>query len=146
MTSAPANVNPAAALAASSSIIAAGAGKIDVSWYQPKWQKNDYYQYNFRINYLDSVQVKYCSTTYVAGATLAATLQTGAPAGGRSRFGGATSTQFATSTGMLPAVLPAGAARGDPVTMGVGNAGYKNTCLWASGTATASAGPKNGAT
>jgi len=63
-------------------IFAAAAGKIDVSWYQPKWQKNDYYQYNFRINYLDSVQVKYCSMTFLKAAAvstvwLAGELQSG---------------------------------------------------------------------
>lgn len=31
-----------------------------MKWYQPKWQKNDYYQYNFRINNGDGVTVKYC--------------------------------------------------------------------------------------
>lgn len=55
----------ATATTAIAPIFAAAAGKIDVSWYQPKWQKNDYYQYNFRINYLDSVQVKYCSMSFL---------------------------------------------------------------------------------
>jgi len=72
----------AATVPASAPIFAAGAGKIDVSWYQPKWQKNDYYQYNFRINYLDSVQVKYCSMTFLKAAAvstvwLAGELQSG---------------------------------------------------------------------
>ena len=40
------------------------------------------------------------------------------------------------STGMLPVVLPQGVTAGTL---------YLNGCFWATGTATASAGPKNGA-
>lgn len=45
------------------------------------------------------------------------------------------------STGMLPVVLPQGVLA-DKV---AASALYLNSCVWATGTATASAGPKNGA-
>lgn len=41
---------------------------------------------------------------------------------------------------MLPVVLPAGQLIDATLTTS-----YPNTCVWASGTATATAGPKNGA-
>lgn len=42
--------------------VAAGDITMAMKWYQPKWQKNDYYQYNFRVNHGDSVTAKYCDT------------------------------------------------------------------------------------
>ena len=86
--------------------LAAGMGKIDVSWYQPKWQKNDFYKYNFRINYADSVIVKYCSfkpvvvtpSTPVITPPIAPGLLTVSP----------TPTAGPIATGMLPVVLPQG--------------------------------------
>ena len=45
------------------------------------------------------------------------------------------------STGMLPVVLPQGVLAGTAAATAL----YLNTCVWATGTATASAGPKNGA-
>lgn len=46
--------------------LAANKGILDVQWYQPKWQKNDYYRHNYRINLGDSVTVRYCSPKYGA--------------------------------------------------------------------------------
>jgi hypothetical protein len=45
------------------------------------------------------------------------------------------------STGMLPVVLPQGVLAGSAAASAL----YLNSCVWATGTATASAGPKNGA-
>lgn len=53
-----------AGVTASPTSLAAGKGQLDVRWYQPKWQKNDYYLNNFRINYADTVRVRYCNPTY----------------------------------------------------------------------------------
>lgn len=45
------------------------------------------------------------------------------------------------STGMLPVVLPNGVLKGPTAATAL----FLNSCVWATGTATASAGPKNGA-
>jgi len=56
-------------IAANAPSLAVNKGILDVQWYQPKWQKNDYYRHNYRINLGDSVTVRYCSPKYGATAT-----------------------------------------------------------------------------
>lgn len=109
--------------------LAPGKAVLSVSWYQPKWQKNDYYQYNFRINYADSVQVKYC--THNAAASFGSVYATAAAA--NKAVGSAGYPWF---TGMLAPAQPTGTTAADV---------RASTCTWASGVATATAGPKDGA-
>jgi len=78
--------------------------------------------------------VKYC--------TVAAQATTTKQAGMDLRlFAFTASDKGPISTGMLPVVLPQGALA-DTL---IASALYLNSCVWATGTATASAGPKNGA-
>jgi len=131
--------------------LAAGVGVLDVSWYQPKWQKNDYYQHNYRINHGDSVTVKVCSPIY--GLTTAAytTATNNAAARTLKEYGGGNlqgvmgtsaasalgavtwyASRYSGMTGLLPEVVPKGTAKQD------------STCTWAD-KVVVTAGPKNGA-
>jgi hypothetical protein len=127
-------------------------GILDVQWYQPKWQKNDYYRHNYRINMGDSVTVRYCSPTYGLSATrLTAARATGtgdnlgAEVGNgylqgvagivKANFNPPNTfypAKYSAMTGLLPEVVPRG------------NIVEPSTCSWTDATVT-TAGPSNGA-
>lgn len=146
--------------------LAAGAGVLDVRWYQPKWQKNDYYLNNFRINYADTVRVRYCNPTYDWAGTgdFLATAQAAgdAPTGGGWRqgsFSGCGAGTACAAAAALYTPTTAGAAAPAALTEGVhypaatgmlaevvpkGTRALASTCYWKNQD-TAAVGPKNGA-